>query len=321
MKEENKMSLAPILMTPAYRYGSMTPWGGNALGKIFGKDIPDERTGEILEVSAIPGLESKDPAGETLPALIEKYGEKLVGTCVSSPFPLLLKLLDARDTLSVQVHPDDSYSARVEGKLGKTEAWHILAAEEGAELVYGVNAGVTKEELMAASQEGAAVEKLLRKVKVKPGETYFIPAGMVHAIGSGIVLYEIQQSSDVTYRFYDWERKDKNGNKRELHIQKAVDVTDVNAQLEPAAEVELSKGHYQLLNEKYFTLERFEKFDGVLPKDERRFALLTAVKEAKLSWEGGEMILPAGCTAFLPADGYDLHFKAESALISYPTVQ
>ena len=315
------MPIAPILMTPAYRYGAMTPWGGNALGKIFGKDIPDERTGEILEVSAIPGLESKDPAGETLPALIEKYGEKLVGTCVSSPFPLLLKLLDAKDTLSVQVHPDDSYSARVEGKLGKTEAWHILAAEEGAELVYGVHAGVTKEDLTEASKAGAEVEKLLRKVKVKPGDTYFIPAGMVHAIGSGIVLYEIQQSSDVTYRFYDWERTDKEGKKRELHIEKAVDVTDVNAQLEPAKETELAPGHYQLLNEHYFTLERFAGFKGTLPADARRFAILTAVKEAKISWDGGELTLPAGCTAFLPADGYELHLEAEAALLSYPTVQ
>ena len=228
--------------------------------------------------------------------------------------------MDARDTLSVQVHPDDAYAAKVENKLGKTEAWHILFAEDGAELVYGVEAGVTKEELMQASQAGAAVEKLLRKVKVKAGETYYIPAGMVHAIGSGIVLYEIQQSSDVTYRFYDWERKDKNGNKRELHIQKAVDVTDVTAQLEAAKEIQLVPGHYQLLKEKYFTLERFENFCGKLPADPRRFALLTAVKDTKISWQGGEATLPAGCSALLPADGFDLHLEAPAALISYPTV-
>ena len=313
------MPLAPILMTPAYRYGKMTPWGGNSLRTIFGKDIPDDRTGESLEVSAIPGLESKNPQGETLPQLIEKYGEKLVGTQVSAPFPLLLKLLDARDTLSVQVHPDDDYAGRVENKLGKTEAWHILYAEPGAELVYGIEEGTDKETLMAASRAGAAVEKLLRRVQVKAGDTFYIPAGMVHAIGSGIVLYEIQQSSDVTYRFYDWERTDEKGNKRELHIEKAVDVTDVNAQLAAVTEKELEKGRYQLLKEKYFTTERFEDFDGVIAADDRRFALLTAVKDCSLSWAEGEMTLPAGCTALLPADGFDLHFNAPAALISHPT--
>jgi len=315
------MPLAPILMTPAYRYGKMTPWGGNSLRTLYQKDIPDDRTGESLEVSAIPSLESKSPEGKTLPQLIEKYGVQLTGTQVSSPFPLLLKLLDARDTLSVQVHPDDAYAGRVENKLGKTEAWHILYAEPGAELVYGVAAGVTREELMAASRAGAAVEKLLRRVQVKAGDTYYIPAGMVHAIGSGIVLYEIQQSSDVTYRFYDWERTDEKGNKRELHIEKAVDVTDVNAQLQAVQEKALEKGRYLLLQEKYFSTERFQDYDGVIAADPRRFALLTAVKDCHLSWQGGELILPAGRTALLPADGHELHLQAPAALISYPTCQ
>lgn len=320
MKEENKMPLAPIPMTPSYRFGGMTPWGGNDLRTLYHKDIPDERTGECLEMSAIPGLESRDEAGHTLPELIETYGGRLTGPGFEKPFPLLLKLLDARDTLSVQVHPDDAYAARVESKLGKTEAWHILAAEPGAELVYGVQAGVTKEELLTASRAGKAVEGLLRRVKVKAGETYYIPAGMVHAIGGGIVLYEIQQSSDVTYRFYDWERTDKNGNKRELHIDKAVDVTDVHAQLTAAKEIPLEKGRWRLLHEKYFTLEKFAGFDGVLKNDSRRFSVLTALSDTVLSWEGGSLSLTAGYTALLPADGYDLHLQTAGALLSCPTV-
>lgn len=314
------MSLAPIPMTPAYRHGAMTPWGGDGLQRLFQKPIPDARTGECLELSAIPGLESRDPAGETLPALVEKYGQRLTGTAISGPFPLLLKLLDARDTLSVQVHPNDEYAARVEHKLGKTEAWHILYAAPGAELVYGVKAGITKEELTQASLSGAAVEGLLRRVQVKAGETYYIPAGMVHAIGAGIVLYEIQQSSDVTYRFYDWERTDKNGNKRELHIQKAIDVTDLNAQLSAAAEKELAPGRYQLLREKYFTLERFSGFEGMLAADARRFAILTAIEPAMLTWAEGTLNLPAGATALLPADGFDLKIAGNYVLLSYPTV-
>ena len=314
------MPLAPILMYPSYRYGSMTPWGGDDLKTLYRKDIPDERTGECLEMSAIPGLESKDEAGRTLPELIEIYGERLTGPGFEKPFPLLLKLLDARDTLSVQVHPDDAYAARVENKLGKTEAWHILAAAPGAELVYGVQAGVTKEELLAASRAGKAVEGLLRRVRVKAGDTYYIPAGMVHAIGAGIVLYEIQQSSDVTYRFYDWERTDQNGKKRELHIDKAVDVTDVNAQLTAAKETPLEKGRWRLLQEKYFTLENFAGFDGVLKNDARRFSVLTAREDTFISWEKGSITLGPGQTALLPADGYDLRVRTAGALLSYPTV-
>ena len=314
------MPLAPILMTPAYRFGASTPWGGEGLRMMFGKEIPDAHTGECLEVSAIPGLESRDENGTTLPALIEKYGERLTGPGFEKPFPLLLKLLDAKDTLSVQVHPDDDYAARAEGKLGKTEAWHIRFAAPGAELVYGVKAGATKEALTKASLAGAEVEKLLRRVKVKAGETYYIPAGMVHAIGKGIILYEIQQSSDVTYRFYDWERMDAKGNKRELHIQKAVDVTDVDAQLDAAPETDLGSGRFRLLDKKYFGLDRFQEFSGALPADQRRFAFLTALKECRISWPEGQLTLPAGHTALLPADGFDLHLDAPAALLAYPTV-
>ena len=314
------MPIAPILMTPAYRFGSATPWGGEGLRALFGKDIPDPRTGECLEVSAIPGLESRDPGGNTLPDLIRQYGEDLTGPGFASPFPLLLKLLDARDTLSVQVHPDDAYAARAEGKLGKTEAWHILQAEPGAELVYGIKPGVTREELFRASREGAAVEGLLRRVPVKAGETYYIPAGTVHAIGAGIILYEIQQSSDVTYRFYDWERKDAQGNKRELHLQKAIDVSDLSLQLNAAPETQVAPGHFRLLDEAFFGLDRFCRFRGALPRDHRRFRLLTAVENCGLSWEGGSLDLPKGRTALLPAKGFDLTLDAPAALLSYPAV-
>lgn len=313
------MPLAPILMTPAYRFGSATPWGGDGLRRAFHKEIPDERTGESLEVSAIPGLESRDEAGRTLTELIALYGDRLTGPGYGSPFPLLLKLLDARDTLSVQVHPDNAYAARTEGKLGKTEAWHILRAEEGAELVYGVKAGVTREELTRASRAGAAVEALLRRVPVQAGETYYIPAGTVHAIGKGIMLYEIQQSSDVTYRFYDWERRDAGGNKRELHLEKAIDVTRLDYQGGAAREERIAPGRYRLLNERYFSLERFENGAFSLPRDAGRFGLLTAVQDCSLAWAGGALPLPAGRTALLPADGFDLTLTAGEALLSCPT--
>ena len=312
------MPIAPVLMTPAYRFGAATPWGGDGLRAFFHKDIPDGRTGESLEASAIPGLESRSEEGETLTALIGRYGERLTGKGFAHPFPLLLKLLDARDTLSVQVHPDNEYAARVEHKLGKTEAWHILRCDEGAELVYGLTPGVTKEELRAACREGSRVEGMLRRVKVHPGETYYIPAGTVHAIGRGILLYEIQQSSDVTYRFYDWNRTDKAGNKRELHLDKAIDVTRLDFCGEAAREEKVEEGHFALLREKYFWLDRFAEGVFALPRDEARFGILTATAPCVLSWQGGEMVLPAGRTALLPADGFDLRLQCGAALLSRP---
>ena len=319
------MFLPPIKMTPAYRFGAATPWGGDGLKRVFGKNIPDARTGEALEVSTIPNLESRDENGTTLTALIAKYGTALTGTAVSGAFPLLLKLLDARDTLSVQVHPNDEYAARVEHKLGKTEAWVILKAEPDARLIYGVQSGTTRAQLREASMQGAAVEKCLRSVKVKVGETYFIPSGMVHAIGQGILLYEIQQSSDVTYRFYDWERRDQNGNKRELHLDKALDVTDVtlcpNAVKAEVLEDSPSGCRERLLDTRYFGLERLKHcHDLPLVPDTRRFSILTALADGQITWQGGAMSLKAGETALLPADGYALSLNGNEYLLAYPTV-
>jgi len=318
---EKSMPLSPIRMIPAYRFGAATPWGGEGLRVLFGKAIPDARTGESLEVSAIPGLESRDEEGHPLSELIDTYGERLTGPGFARPFPLLLKLLDARDTLSVQVHPDDAYAARAEHKMGKTEAWHILSAAPGAELVYGIRSGVTRAQLLEASQRGAAVEGLLRRVKVKAGETYYIPAGTVHAIGGGIVLYEIQQSSDVTYRFYDWGRRDRDGKPRELHLQKALDVARLDFSSGAAPEKAIAPGRQQLLDQEYFGLERFTHFAGALAADPRRFRLLTALADCRLQWEDGDMVLPAGHTALLPADGYALHVIAPAALLAYPNVK
>jgi mannose-6-phosphate isomerase len=259
------MPLAPILMRPAYRYGSQTPWGGAKLRELYNKDTPDARTGESLELSAIPGLNSTDLEGTPLSHLIERYGKALVGTDIKGDFPLLLKLLDARESLSVQVHPDDAYARKHENKLGKTEAWYILSAQP------------------------AKVEELLRYVPVTQGDCFFIPSGTVHAIGEGIVLYEIQQSSDVTYRFYDWERRDKNGNKRTLHLKQAIDVTNPDLRLDKVIPQPLpmqGKGQREgLLNTDFFETQRYLSCqDALIPADKRRFAVLTAITRTVNHW-------------------------------------
>ena len=228
--------------------------------------------------------------------------------------------MDARDRLSVQVHPDDEYAKRVENKLGKTEAWVILDCDEGAELVYGVLPGTTREQLRAASLRGKEVEKLLGRVRVRPGEVYYIPSGTVHAIGAGILIYEIQQSSDVTYRFYDWDRTDADGKRRELHIEKAIDVTDLDIRQESAAAKDLGNGRELLLREKYFSLERWTNTTLRLASDRRVFRILTALEDTCLRWDGGELRLKGGMTALLPADGYDLEITTGKLLLSFPTV-
>lgn len=320
------MALSPILMRPAYRHGADTPWGGARLRELYQKDIPDGRTGESLEVSTIPGLNSLDADGTPLSRLAERYGKVLLGTEVKGDFPLLLKLLDAKDALSVQVHPADAYAKQTEGKLGKSEAWIILHADPGAELVYGIKEGVTTEQLRDASEHGQAVEELLRRVPVKKGDVFYIPAGTVHAIGAGIVLYEIQQSSDITYRFYDWERRDQHGNKRQLHLRQALDVVDLDTRLDPVEPRRLpleGEGRVELLLDTPFfeTLRYVGCREIPLGNDPRRFAMLTALSPATLHWGDDKVLnVPAGQTVFLPAQGYDLLLTCDECLVSKPAV-
>lgn len=316
------MQHLPILLTPAYRCGASTPWGGSALHDVFHKDIPDPRTGESMEMSVIPGLNSQDAAGEPLSRLLERDWEGMAGSEVRAPFPLLLKLIDARDRLSVQVHPDDAYARLHENKLGKTEAWAILYAEPGAQLVYGIRAGVTREELAAAARSGAEIEKLLRFVPVKAGDVFYIPSGTVHAIGAGIVLYEIQQSSDVTYRFYDWNRRDQAGNLRALHIDQALDVTRLDFEPEavtPRLIEDTACRRELLMDTEYFTLQRLTDCREVPFEGARtHFSVITALKDGYLRVNGEQLPLLAGRTVFVPADCVPFTLTCGQCLISAP---
>ena len=268
---------------------------------MYGKPIVEVPTGESLEVSCIPGLESTDDVGVKLPDLIAKYGARFAGKYAGETFPLLLKFIDAAESLSVQVHPDDVYAgANENGKLGKTEAWLILDAPEGSQLVYGIKNGTNLAELRTACEAGAAVEPLLRKVDVKPGDVCFIPAGCVHAIGAGIMLYEIQQSSDVTYRFYDWDRVDAKGNRRELHIDKALDVTDLDFTLDPIPAPDAPVA--RVLDEHYFTLDLMKVAGEQAVPAINHFGLLTVLEgDLTLTWQGGGMTLRKGESLYVPA--------------------
>ena len=206
-----------------------TIWGGQRLRTVAGKPLPEgARIGEAWETALDSEVITAPHAGQPLGALVETYGEALLGAraiaVYGHRFPLLAKFLDAHDWLSVQAHPDDTYAAAHEGgKLGKTETWYVLAAEPGAQIVYGLARAASRETVGAAIAANA-LEPLLRTVEVRAGDVVFVPAGTVHAIGAGVALYELQEYSDVTYRLYDYGRVQANGQPRELHVERALDV-------------------------------------------------------------------------------------------------
>lgn len=205
-------------------------WGGTKLRDVFGYEIPSETTGEYWAISAHPNgvstIKNGRFAGQGLDVLYKEHPE-LFGKRKEPVFPLLTKILDANDWLSVQVHPDDSYAFEHEGELGKTECWYVLAADEGAEIIYGHNAK-SKEELRKQIYAGEW-DQLLTKIPVQAGDFFYVPSGTMHAIGGGILILETQQSSDTTYRVYDFDRKDAAGKLRELHLEKSIDVLNIGA--------------------------------------------------------------------------------------------
>lgn len=199
-------------------------WGGDTLIKQYGKTAPFPAIAETWELSASAGadctVENGACAGMRLSEYIQKYNRDILSR--EAVLSLLVKWIDARERLSVQVHPDDAFARRVEQKSGKTELWYVASAADGAEIIYGLQGDVSMEAFRDAARRGEDLLPFLNVVKVRQGDVFFIPAGMVHAIGGGVVIAEIQQNSDVTYRLFDYRRKDANGKERELHIEKSL---------------------------------------------------------------------------------------------------
>lgn len=215
-------------------------WGGTKLKSLFYKNAAGDKLGESWELSGYEGDESVVTngflAGNNLRELIEVYMGELVGDKVfdqhGHSFPLLFKLIDANENLSIQVHPGDEVAAERHNSYGKTEMWYVVDADPGAELIIGFTDDCSRDSYLDAL-DNDTVEDLLQHVPVTKGDVFFIPAGLVHAIGKGVVVAEIQQSSDVTYRIYDFKRKDDQGNERELHTGEALDVINFSASVNP----------------------------------------------------------------------------------------
>lgn len=216
----------PLFLKPVFHERI---WGGTTLKSKFDYEISSELTGECWAISAHPNGQSTvrngEHAGKTVGELWEEKREWF-GDHPSPVFPLLTKILDANDDLSVQVHPGDDYAKENEnGELGKTECWYVIDCDEDAELIFGHRAG-TKEEFERMIEMGQW-EDLLQRVPIKPGDFFYVPSGTIHALCKGTLVLETQQSSDTTYRLYDYDRRDQEGKTRELHIRQSIDVTSI----------------------------------------------------------------------------------------------
>lgn len=300
----NKMMNEPLILAPVLQEKI---WGGKKLHDVFGYDLPSDKTGEAWAISAHPNgpstVKNGPYQGMTLAEVWDQHRD-VFGNEKGEVFPLLTKILDAADNLSVQVHPDDQYGMEHEGELGKTECWYVIDADEGSEIIYGHHAQ-SKEELEQMILDGKW-DALLRRIKVKEGDFFFVPSGTIHAIGGGITILETQQSSDTTYRVYDYDRKDEQGNTRELHVKQSVDVTTV-PHIDPTPEMNsVKQGDATIttfVKTSFFDVYKWEvngKADFVATAPYTLVSVLHG--NGKLIVEAGEYELTKGTHLILPND-------------------
>ena len=303
-------------------------WGGTRLKDEYGKKTSLDKVAESWELSCHKDGQSLivngEAAGKTLAAWLAEQGEDVLGTKAAAfpYFPLLIKLIDAKGNLSVQVHPDNEYALRVEGEYGKTEMWYIVDCEPGASLLYGFKHEITQEEFRRRIADNTLLE-VCNRVPVHKGDVFFIDAGTLHAIGEGILICEIQQSSNTTYRIYDYGRVGKDGKPRELHVDKALAVTKLAPPVrgtEPLACLDVIPGvSLKLLAQcEYFTAYHGTVVTSCkLTAGEESFQSLTVLTGSlKLSAGAHELALAKGETVFLPAGlgDYTLTGQAEFIL-------
>ena len=306
-------------------------WGGTKLKDVLGKPIESEITGESWELSAVSGDVSIVANGElaktSLQDLIKEDADALLGKSVVQrfglDFPILIKFIDAKQDLSIQLHPNDELAKKRHNSFGKTEMWYVMDADPGAELIVGFNKDVTKEVYIESLQNNSLLD-LLHYEKVKEGDTFFINTGKIHAIGAGVLLAEIQQTSDVTYRVFDFNRKDKDGNLRELHTDLALDAIDF--QRKDDFKVVYSKelnAQNAMVDCPYFKTN-FIQVTGDMEVDTKKrdsFTIFMCVGgEAVVKTDAGEVSLAYGETVLLPAVTQKIELKSTGAKLLEVTI-
>lgn len=312
----------PIKFIP---YLKSVIWGGNKICEYKGIPQSEPNIGESWEISAVPDHESvvsEGPyKGMTLPELIDSFGAELLGEKVmrryNGKFPLLIKLIDAADNLSVQVHPDDNLAMRRHNSLGKTEMWYIIQTDKDAKIYAGLNTAMTPEDYVKRVADGTFAETLAVHDSYAD-DVFFLPAGRVHAIGAGNLLAEIQESSDITYRIYDYDRRDAAGNPRVLHTDEAKDAIDCTIHSEyknppiPSDIVDC-----EIVKCSHFTTDRI-LLDGelTLELDKCSFSVLMCLEgQTILKYSNGEMIITAGHTILIPAAMTSLSLIGKAKLL------
>ena len=291
--------LYPLRFNPVYKDYI---WGGSRIPKLFHRDMPDGVYAESWEISTHPDgktvIVNGQLAGKTLGDLLPGHKASLLGTDVKGDdFPLLIKLIDARDTLSVQVHPNGVNAAAVGGEP-KTEMWYFLEGDGSAQVYCGLQPGIGKAEFLKA-MKNKTFSGILQSIPAKKGEAVFVPGGRVHAISAGCLILEIQQNSNTTYRIYDWDRTDAGGKGRELHIDKALKVIDWENNGDPRCKINGT----EIQNCEYFRLDRFELSAArTFPMSGKSFhALFVAEGSGAVSWADGEEKLLPGQSWLVPA--------------------
>ncbi|MCU9813571.1 MULTISPECIES: mannose-6-phosphate isomerase, class I [Paraclostridium] len=295
--------MEPLFLKPLFMYRI---WGGTALRDKFNYEIPSENTGECWAISSHENGDCEITNGKfkgiTLSKLWSDHKE-LFGNMPGNKFPLLTKILDANDNLSVQVHPDNEYAKKNEnGELGKTECWYIIDCDDDAEMIFGHNAKSKEElEFMVSNNKW---NDLLRRVKVNKGDFFYVPSGTIHALCKGTLVLETQQNSDTTYRVYDYDRVDSNGNKRELHVDKSIDVTTVpHVENKPNYSI-IENANFKLttfLSNEFFSVHKLDVFTEYSSTQDKPFELYSVIDgNGKLVSNSNEYSLNKGDNFILP---------------------
>lgn len=298
-------------------------WGGEKLNKQLKKPSSSKNLGESWEISTVPGdvsvVANGFLKGQSLQELIENYSSAILGMKnlkrFGKDFPLLIKFIDAKEDLSIQLHPDDDLAKERHNSFGKTEMWYVMQADKDANLIVGFNQKMDKETYLKNLEEKTLTE-ILNFDKVKEGDTYFIEAGRVHAIGAGVMLAEIQQTSDVTYRVYDWERVDDEGNERELHNDIAIDAFkfDLKDNFRVGYNKERNMSN-NMVSCQFFTTN-YLGLDNELSKENTHdsFIIYMCIDgEVEVSTENTKELISKGETILMPAAIKDFTLKTKNA--------
>lgn len=315
------MKIYPLVFEPILKDRI---WGGTKLQTFLNKNIATQSVGESWELSTVPGdvsvVKNGVFQGKSLNELVAQYPQEILGAKVhqqyGTEFPLLFKFLDAKEDLSIQLHPNDELAKKRHNSFGKTEMWYVMQADENASIIVGFKENSSPEEYLH-HLENKTLPSILKEIPVKQGDVFFLETGTIHAIGAGIVIAEIQQTSDITYRVYDWDRVDAQGNSRELHIDLALEAINYN-KVKAQKEYDITLNKSNLVVACPYFITNFIPLDGKVDfqKNQDSFSVLMCTEgEFELIHNDSNWIFKKGETILIPAAMSDYQLKGKASLL------